>query len=236
MPADLHSSPPQANLIVTQGGSEPDLGPKPLREPRRNVELTALALLGDGSAVSVKILDLSYNGCRIQTALALLPGLQFTLSVVGLGKMPANVRWCSGGFAGLSFGPEPIEPVSETPRQHQRVTLNAQILLRRSGHKNYCVQTLDISSSGCRVQCVDRPSIGERHWVKFDGLDALEGEVRWIEGFTAGVEFMRPIYPAVFELLLAKLRLTKATHPAAHGFNSLNSGGLDAAQTGTYSE
>ena len=62
------------------------------------------------------------------------------------------------------------------------------------------------SPSGCSINFVDRPSVGERHWVKFEGMDALEGEVRWVENFNAGLKFIRPIHPAVFELLLTKLR------------------------------
>lgn len=180
--------------------------PGPMREARRAVKLRAVALLGEGSAVSVTVLDLSYNGCRIDTAVVLMPGVRFTLSVLGLGKMPAYVRWYSNGFAGLSFSPDPIEPATETPRQHKRASLEAKILVRRAGRKNYLVQTSDLSPSGCRIEFVDRPSSGERHWIKFDGLDAIEGEVRWVEGFSAGLEFVHPIYPAVYELLLAKLR------------------------------
>lgn len=186
--------------------SEKARKPGRAREARRDVKLPAVALLGDAAAVCVTVLDLSYDGCRIESALVLLPGVQFTLSVLGLGKMPANVRWYSNGFAGLSFRPDPIEPAAETPRQHERVSLEAKILLRRAGRKNYVVQTTDVSPSGCRIEFVDRPSLGERHWVKFDGLEAIEGEVRWVERFNAGLKFVRPIYPAVFELLLAKLR------------------------------
>jgi hypothetical protein len=36
------------------------------------------------------------------------------------------------------------------------------------------------------VEFVDRPSVGERHWVKFDGLDGLEAEVRWVSGSRPG--------------------------------------------------
>ncbi len=181
--------------------------PGSAREARREVKLPAVALLGDGAAFTVTVLDLSYDGCRIESELVLLPGVRFTLSVLGLGKMPANVRWYANGFAGLSFRPDPIEPAAETPRQHERVALEAKILVRRAGRKNYLVQTSDLSPFGCRIEFVDRPSSGERHWVKFDCLEAIEGEVRWVEGFGAGLEFVRPIYPAVFELMLAKLRL-----------------------------
>ncbi len=193
-------------MALKQDIIEPCLGPAKLREVRRNVKLPAVAILGDGSAVSVTVLNLSYDGCRIGVPFILLPGTQFTLSVLGLGKMLAYVRWYTHGFAGLSFSPEPIEPTTETPRQYERAALEAKILVRRTGRKNYFVQTTDVSPAGCRVDFVDRPSVGERHWIKFDGLDAVEGEVRWVQDFSAGMEFIRPIYPAVFELLLAKLQ------------------------------
>ena len=156
--------------------------------------------------LSVMVVDLSYDGCRISTPSILPVGQPFQISVLGLGKMPANVRWYSDGFAGLSFRPEPIEIRSETPREHIRVPLKAEFLLRRAGRKNYWAVTADLSPSGCSVEFIERPAVGERHWVKFDGMDALEADIRWVDGFSAGLQFLRPIYPAVFELLLAKLR------------------------------
>lgn len=175
------------------------------REQRREVELPAVALFSDGSPVRVTVLDLSYDGCRIATTLAMLPGIHFNLSVLGLGRMAANVRWYANGFAGVSFRSEPAELDPRTPRKDERKALNAKVLLRRAGRKNYEVQATDLSPSGCKVEFVDRPLVAECHWIKFANLDALEAEVRWVNGHTAGLEFVRPIYPAVFELLLAKL-------------------------------
>ena len=63
-----------------------------------------------------------------------------------------------------------------------------------------------MSPSGCRVEFVDRPPVGERQWVKFKGLDAIEAEVSWLEGSSAGLHFLRPIHRAVFELLVARLK------------------------------
>jgi hypothetical protein len=45
--------------------------------------------------------------------------------------------------------------------------------------------------------------VGERVWVKFDGLEAIEGSVRWVDGHTGGVQFTRPLHEAVFERLAA---------------------------------
>jgi hypothetical protein len=41
--------------------------------------------------------------------------------------------------------------------------------------------------------------------VKFDGLEALEAEVCWVEEFTAGLRFEKPMHPAVFDLLVERL-------------------------------
>jgi hypothetical protein len=43
--------------------------------------------------------------------------------------------------------------------------------------------------------------VGERVWVKFDSLVAVEGYVRRVEGHVGGVEFERPLYDAVFQKL-----------------------------------
>jgi hypothetical protein len=63
------------------------------------------------------------------------------------------------------------------------------------------VRVYDASPSGCRIEFVERPAVGERVWVKFDSLVAVEGYVRWIEGHVGGVEFERPLYDAVFQKL-----------------------------------
>ena len=36
-------------------------------------------------------------------------------------------------------------------------------------------------------------------------LEALDSEVCWMEGFTAGLRFEKSIHPAVFDLLLERL-------------------------------
>ena len=193
-------------VSVGTGGAMSPSKPTVARKERREVLLPAFVLLENGTTISVNVLDLSYDGCRIDLGLPLQADEKITLSVLGLGVMPAYVRWCSGGLAGLCFRAEPIDPVAETPRQHERVSLKAQISLRRAGRANFVVQTTDVSPTGCRVEFVDRPSVGERHFLKFEGLEVLEAKVRWVKGFSAGVEFTRPIYPPVFELLVARLR------------------------------
>jgi hypothetical protein len=91
-------------------------------------------------------------------------------------------------------------------RKADRVPVGAEVALRRSGQLNYRVRAYDVSPLGCKLEFVERPELEERVWVKFEGLDAIEGHVCWIEGFLVGVEFERPIYQPVFDALVPRLR------------------------------
>lgn len=53
------------------------------------------------------------------------------------------------------------------------------------------------------MEFIEVPAIGERIWVKFDTLEAVEGSVRWTAGHTGGVQFARPLYEPVFRRLIA---------------------------------
>jgi len=86
------------------------------------------------------------------------------------------------------------------------VAIAAMVKLRRRGHHNFTVQVFDLSPEGCKLEFLERPQLDETVWVKFEGLDLLEATVCWLEAQCAGVEFARPIHPAVFELLVGRLR------------------------------
>lgn len=91
------------------------------------------------------------------------------------------------------------------PRKSTRIGLSAEVILRRTGHSNYRVKIFDVSLHGCKAEFVERPQLDELVWVKFDDLQSLEAMVCWIRGFEVGLEFVRPIYPAVFEMLVSRL-------------------------------
>ena len=95
--------------------------------------------------------------------------------------------------------PSKRDPVA---RKESRTTFVAEVSFRRPGSHHFRANIRDVSPSGCRIEFVERPALDERVWVKFDGLEAIEGAICWIEGPLAGVEFTRPIYPAVFERLV----------------------------------
>ena|SRR5581483_6420301 len=89
-------------------------------------------------------------------------------------------------------------------RAHKRRQVLGEVVLRRDGSANYRVRLFDLSESGCKVEIVERPRVSEGIWVKFDGLEAVHAHVLWVEPPVAGLQFDRPIYPAVFDVLMAK--------------------------------
>lgn len=177
------------------------------RERRHNytVEKPAYAILEDGSYADVRLLNLTYEGCSIACPVELSPGDRLKLSVHGRGVIEAEVRHCAQGEAGLVFTPD-AGTKEPWPRRGTRVRVGAAVSLRRSGKIAYHVTVLDVSSYGCKVEFVDRPGIDEHVWLRFPGLDPVEGQVCWIEPPYAGISFVNLIHPAVFDLLLTRLR------------------------------
>lgn len=108
------------------------------------------------------------------------------------------------------MSPEPgngyDDPHDPPRRKVARVPIDAEVFMRRSVERGYPAEVHDLSPAGCSLEFPERPRIGESVWIKFDGLEALESAVRWVEGESAGVEFVKQLHPAVFDALLSKLR------------------------------
>ncbi len=98
------------------------------------------------------------------------------------------------------------KPRQQAPRKSQRVAIEAMVKLRRRGHHNFTVQVFDLSRDGCKLEFLEQPQLDETVWVKFADLEGLPATVCWIEDNVAGVEFLRPIHSAVFEMLVSRLR------------------------------
>ena len=177
------------------------------RHERRDVRLQGFAALADGSTVTMTLLDLSYEGCAIACPVELSPGDPIILSVLRRGGIKAEVRWFKDGKAGLAFdtGAKP-ESKTQWPRRSERIGVTADVTMRRHGGPSFRVNVFDASPDGCKIDFVDRPLADERLSIRFEGLEALEARVCWIQQHCAGVKFARAIHPAVFDLLIARLR------------------------------
>ena len=91
-------------------------------------------------------------------------------------------------------------------RRAERVPIEADVDFRRIGEHRWRVNVHDISPQGCRVELPVRVTTDDTIWVTFPGLEAIQGKVCWTEEWVAGIEFDRPLHPAVFELVEQRMR------------------------------
>ena len=186
--------------MFAQAGAPPMQG----RE-RRPVRLSATARRGDGSVVELVVVDFSHDGCGVLCRTELRAGETLDLGVLDRGSAEAVVRWSTNGKAGLAFTSQHHPDRARVNRNYERVPVEAEVALRRAGKLHFRVRLFDLCPNGCKAEFVDRPDVGEQVWIKFDGMEALEAHVRWIAGSMAGLKFARPIYAAVFDMLLVRL-------------------------------
>lgn len=176
------------------------------RESRRGIELKCFGVLDDGTTFPLSLIEISYSGCKIATQIALFPGVELQICTVGgRGTVRGRVRWHKDGHAGIEFINDSIPAKVETPRIRPRVKLDASIALRRPGGHRCETALFDLTPEGCKVEFVERPRVGDILWARFDGVEAMEATVAWVEGFHGGLKFTRPIHPAIFDSILARL-------------------------------
>ena len=180
-------------------------GPADQRQERRSVSMQGHLVRAGGATQVITLTDLNYGGCGIRSPVELEVGEAVKVSVLGRGSIAAEVRWYADGKAGLVFEPVAPEAKEQIERRAARLEVPGEVALRVPGHNNYHVRILDLSTDGCRVELVERPSVGDLMMVKFEGLEVMDAEVCWVEGFNAGLKFDRPIHPAVLDLLVKRL-------------------------------
>ena len=95
---------------------------------------------------------------------------------------------------------------SSEPRRTERVQLRADIDFRRSGDHRYRVDILDFSPEGCRMEVPVTVSPGDTIWISLPGIESIQAEVCWVKEWTVGVEFSRPLYPSVFEMVRDRMK------------------------------
>lgn len=78
------------------------------RAPRVDTRYKASLIDSDGGVVPVVVIDISKEGCRLETDGLLKIGEMVQLQVPKYGIFPAQVRWAVGNEAGAVF----LEPVS----------------------------------------------------------------------------------------------------------------------------
>ena len=77
------------------------------RAPRVDTKFSTTLTDSDGNTLSVMVLDISREGCRMQTDGSLKIGENVQIKVPKYGTFPAQIRWALGDEAGAVF----LEPV-----------------------------------------------------------------------------------------------------------------------------
>jgi len=175
------------------------------RRPRRTVSMRGYLVRDGGITHVIDLIDLNYGGCGIRVPISLEVGESVKLSVLSRGCIEAKVRWYHDGKAGLVFEPIPDDIKQRVERRASRVEVPGDIGLKAMGRSMYRVRIHDLSTHGCKVELVDRPSVGGTMLIKFESLEVMEADAAWVEGHTAGLKFKNPIHPAVLDLLLQRL-------------------------------
>jgi PilZ domain-containing protein len=73
------------------------------RKDRNDVDVDATVLRDDGAQVTVKLTNLSQEGCRLLSEEQFRIGEHISISFARVGAVRAQVRWALPGSAGTQF-------------------------------------------------------------------------------------------------------------------------------------
>jgi hypothetical protein len=74
--------------------------------------------------------------------------------------------------------------------------------LRQRGAHAVTIQILDLSTHGFRAATHLDLLPGSDVWLKMPGLESMHARVAWMQGHLMGCEFVRPLHPAVLDMVV----------------------------------
>lgn len=96
--------------------------------------------------------------------------------------------------------------LSTAPDEDGRRAARAEVVLgaglRQRGAHAVTVQVLDLSVTGFRAATHLELEKGTDLWLKLPGLESLHSRVIWMKGHLLGCEFVRPLHPAVLDMIV----------------------------------
>jgi hypothetical protein len=78
--------------------------------------------------------------------------------------------------------------------------------LRQRGAHAITVQIMDLSTHGFRAATHLELEPGSDVWLKMPGLESMHARVAWMRGHLMGCEFVRPLHPAVLDMVVRAAR------------------------------
>ncbi|MDP8995124.1 MAG: PilZ domain-containing protein [Pseudomonadota bacterium] len=100
--------------------------------------------------------------------------------------------------AEFSTAPDP----APQPRAVERIEVEFGAALRQRGATGVSVQIMDLSTNGFRVATHLEIPKGTDVWLRLPGLEPCHARVAWSRGHFLGCEFMRPLHPAVLDMIV----------------------------------
>ncbi len=196
------------------------------RLPR--VELQSPVKLRIGPrVVNAGLVDMSQGGLKASLREHLEPGTGLVVALAGFRTLPATVRWCDGGFAGVNFdeelswqemmpwlrtcsaaGPRVLTPalapaLAPPPAAEPSVELNIPAKIRE-GTDRWNVAVMAITTTHVEFESFTRPRFGTLISVSLPGLPSWPGRVVSVEGDRWKCEFQQPLHPAVLDRMLGR--------------------------------
>jgi hypothetical protein len=116
-----------------------------------------------------------------------------------------------GGYepfaAELSTNAPPPQPVEMSKARHaERVEVAFGAALRQRGASGVSVQVADLSTNGFRVATHLQLEAGTDVWLRLPGLEPCHARAVWSRGHHVGCEFVRPLHPAVLQMVVRNAR------------------------------
>jgi len=102
---------------------------------------------------------------------------------------------------------EPVRgELSMTPGKRARVAERVEVefgaALRQRGASGVSVQIMDLSTNGFRVATHLELPPGTDVWLRLPGLEPCHARSVWSHGHFVGCEFVRPLHPAVLQMIV----------------------------------
>ena len=96
-------------------------------------------------------------------------------------------------------------PAPAKPRLAERVEVSFGAALRQRGASGVSVQIADLSTTGFRVATHLELEPGTDVWLRLPGLEPCHARAVWSRGHYVGCEFLRPLHPAVLQMIVRKV-------------------------------
>lgn len=107
-------------------------------------------------------------------------------------------------FEGITGHLGTARPSAARARKAERKGCQIGAGLRQRGASGVSVQVMDLSTHGFRAATHLELEKGADIWLKLPGLEALHGRVAWTDGYLVGCEFVRPLHPAVLQMVVTR--------------------------------